>query len=55
MLRELSLRQSADTGFFVQNLMVVQCDSLEDLVAVAAEAHRNRHVASHELNQVCPL
>jgi kinesin family protein 12 len=38
-------------SFFVENLLVVDCTTPDDLMAVAAEGHRNRHVGSHELNQ----
>lgn len=49
----LSLRQypPPTQGFYVQNLLELTCNSLEDLMCIAAEGHRNRHVASHQMNQ----
>ncbi|CAK4136550.1 unnamed protein product [Aphanomyces euteiches] len=47
----LNVRWNDRNGFYVQNLLVVQCDSLEDVMAVVDEGHRNRRVGSHEMNK----
>ncbi len=47
----LPLRWNAEHGFFVENQVVVECQQLDDLVAVIAEGHLNRRVGAHELNQ----
>lgn len=47
----LHVRFSDRSGFYVQNLLVVQCDSLDDVLAVVREGHRNRRVGSHEMNK----
>jgi hypothetical protein len=41
--------QSAQT-FFIENLMIVRCDNLDDLLAVLEEGNTNRKRASHRLN-----
>ncbi|KAG3136792.1 hypothetical protein PI126_g17660 [Phytophthora idaei] len=46
----LNVRWNARASFYVQDLLVVRCDSLSDVLAVVAEGHRNRHVASHSMN-----
>ncbi|KAG6957912.1 hypothetical protein JG688_00010753 [Phytophthora aleatoria] len=46
----LNVRWNARAGFYVQDLLVVRCDSLSDVLAVVTEGHRNRHVASHSMN-----
>ncbi|KAE9026668.1 hypothetical protein PR003_g13015 [Phytophthora rubi] len=46
----LNVRWNARAGFYVQDLLVVRCDSLSDVLAVVHEGHRNRHVASHGMN-----
>ncbi|KAF4045917.1 Kinesin motor domain [Phytophthora infestans] len=46
----LNVRWNARVGFYVQDLLVVRCDSLSDVLAVVAEGHRNRRVASHNTN-----
>ncbi|KAL4088271.1 hypothetical protein PRIC1_012695 [Phytophthora ramorum] len=46
----LNVRWNARAGFYVQDLLVVRCDSLSDVLAVVDEGHRNRHVASHGMN-----
>ena len=51
---DLAIRQRGsgqDGTFFVQGLTVVNCESAADLHAVAAEGHRFRSVASHNLNE----
>ena len=34
-----------------QDLFVVECDTLDDVLAVISEGHRNRRIGSHELNK----
>ncbi|EGZ06638.1 hypothetical protein PHYSODRAFT_530869 [Phytophthora sojae] len=46
----LNVRWNARAGFYVQDLLVVRCDSLSDVLAVVDEGHRNRHVGSHGMN-----
>ncbi|GMF13841.1 unnamed protein product [Phytophthora lilii] len=46
----LNVRWNARAGFYVQDLLVVRCDSLSDVLAVVDEGHRNRHVSSHSMN-----
>jgi regulator of replication initiation timing len=47
----MQLRWLAKSGCFVQDLVQVECDSLEDALLVYAEGMRNRKVASHQLNR----
>ncbi|EQC26091.1 hypothetical protein SDRG_16043 [Saprolegnia diclina VS20] len=47
----LNIRWNDRNGFYVQNLLVVQCDSIDDVVAVVDEGHKNRRVGSHEMNK----
>lgn len=47
----LHARWNAKNGFFVEDLMVVECTSIEDLIAVLHEGIKNRHSGSHELNK----
>lgn len=49
--KPLHVRLHPAEGFFVENQLVVECNNAEDLLVVAAEGHKNRHVASHELNK----
>ncbi|RHX97846.1 hypothetical protein DYB36_004275 [Aphanomyces astaci] len=44
----LNVRWNDRNGFYVQNLLVVQCDSMDDVMAVVDEGHRNRR---HEMNK----
>ncbi|KAJ3268125.1 Kinesin- protein 12, partial [Blyttiomyces sp. JEL0837] len=46
----LAVRWSADRGFYVDNLFVVECEVLEDCLAVLEEGLRNRTTGSHRLN-----
>eukprot|EP00753_Platysulcus_tardus_P021630 PLAT9066.1.p1 GENE.PLAT9066.1~~PLAT9066.1.p1 ORF type:complete len:860 (-),score=368.60 PLAT9066.1:1512-4091(-) len=46
----LPVRWGSDKGFYVQGLLVVEVESLDDIKAVMAEGHRNRRIGSHELN-----
>lgn len=47
----LSVRWNDRSGFYVQSLLVVQCDSIDDLMAVVHEGHKNRRVGTHEMNK----
>jgi kinesin family protein 12 len=47
----LHARWNAKNGFFVEDLMVVECTSIDDLIAVLHEGIKNRHTGSHELNK----
>ncbi len=44
-------RWNIKNGFFVEELMVVECTGQEDLIAVLHEGVKNRHLGSHELNK----
>jgi hypothetical protein len=46
---KLRWSQSAQS-FFIENLMMVQCDEVSDLMAVLTEGNNNRKRASHLLN-----
>ena len=43
--------QPASDEFYVCGALEVQCESLDDVMAVIAEGHVNRRRASHDLNQ----
>ena len=43
--------QPASDEFYVCGALEVQCESLDDVMAVIAEGHLNRRRASHDLNQ----
>ena len=47
----LPVRYNNEKGFFVENLFVVECEVLDDCMAVLEEGLRNRKVASHRLNE----
>ncbi|GBG30459.1 Kinesin-like protein KIF12 [Hondaea fermentalgiana] len=47
----LPVRWKPGKGFFVQDLFVVECQTLSDIMEVVCEGHRNRRVGSHELNK----
>jgi hypothetical protein len=47
----LPVRWSAKQGFYVENLFVVECEVLDDSLAVLEEGLRNRRVAAHDLNE----
>ncbi|KAJ3302124.1 Kinesin- protein 12 [Kappamyces sp. JEL0829] len=47
----LPVRWSAERGFFVEHLFIVDCDSLDDCLAVLEEGMRNRTTASHDMNE----
>lgn len=47
----LHCRWNPTSGFFVEDLMVVECSSPDDLIAVLHEGMKNRQVGAHELNK----
>ncbi|XP_075217900.1 kinesin-like protein KIF12 [Lycorma delicatula] len=50
--KPLAVRWSKKTrGFFVENLFTVDCEELDDLLAVLEEGMRNRSVGSHSMNE----
>lgn len=50
--RSLMVRWSRKKrAFFVENLFTVECEELDDLLAVLEEGLRNRAVASHNMNE----
>ncbi|XP_076434848.1 kinesin-like protein KIF12 [Babylonia areolata] len=49
--RYLSVRWSKNKGFYVENLFTVECEKLDDLMAVLEEGLRNRQTGSHGLNE----
>lgn len=40
-----------DSGFYVENLFLVDCEELDDLLAVLEEGMKNRSVGSHMMNE----
>jgi len=48
---QLAIRESKAQGFFVENLLVVECHSVSDLMEVFKEGMRNRHVGAHAMNR----
>jgi hypothetical protein len=48
---QLQERWEPRRGFYVQGLRRVECDRLEDALAIVSEGTRNRRVGSHELNK----
>ncbi|XP_063225816.1 kinesin-like protein KIF12 isoform X2 [Bacillus rossius redtenbacheri] len=49
--KPLAVRWSKKSrGFFVENLFTVDCEELDDLLAVLEEGMRNRSVGSHSMN-----
>ncbi|GFO08636.1 kinesin-like protein [Plakobranchus ocellatus] len=49
--RYLSVRWSKNKGFYVENLFTVECETIDDLMAVLEEGLRNRQTGSHGLNE----
>jgi hypothetical protein len=47
----LPVRYGTEKGFYVENLFVVECEVLDDCLAVLEEGLRNRRIASHRLNE----
>ena len=46
----LGLRWSKSRGFYVENLFVVECEDIQDMMAVLIEGMTNRVRASHAMN-----
>ncbi|KYN41073.1 Kinesin-like protein KIF12 [Trachymyrmex septentrionalis] len=50
--KTLAVRWSKKTrGFFVENLFTVECEELDDLLAVLEEGMRNRSIGTHNMNE----
>ncbi|XP_029165311.1 kinesin-like protein KIF12 isoform X2 [Nylanderia fulva] len=50
--KPLAVRWSKKTrGFFVENLFTVECEELDDLLAVLEEGMRNRSIGAHNMNE----
>ncbi|XP_014474061.1 PREDICTED: kinesin-like protein KIF12 [Dinoponera quadriceps] len=50
--KPLAVRWSKKTrGFFVENLFTVECEELDDLLAVLEEGMRNRSIGTHNMNE----
>ena len=47
----LPVRWKPDRGFYVENIFVVECEVLDDVLAALEEGLRNRKVGSHRLNE----
>ncbi|KAJ3272822.1 Kinesin- protein 12 [Terramyces sp. JEL0728] len=47
----LPVRWTAERGFFVERLFVVDCDNLDDCLAVLEEGIRNRTTGGHDMNE----
>ncbi|KAI9152673.1 hypothetical protein H9P43_009469 [Blastocladiella emersonii ATCC 22665] len=47
----LPVRWKRDRGFYVENLFVVECEVLDDCLAVLEEGLRNRTTGAHALNE----
>ncbi|KAJ3205063.1 Kinesin- protein 12 [Dinochytrium kinnereticum] len=47
----LPIRWNSSRGFYVENLFIVECESLGDCTAVLEEGLRNRKTGSHNLNE----
>jgi kinesin family member 12 len=47
----LHCRWNVKSGFFVEDLLVVDCTNIDDLIAVLHEGIKNRKTSSHELNK----
>ncbi|XP_038074712.1 kinesin-II 85 kDa subunit-like isoform X2 [Patiria miniata] len=47
----LPVRWSKDKGFYVENLFVVDCETLDDLLAVLEEGMGQRQIATNNINE----
>ncbi|KAJ3105454.1 Kinesin- protein 12 [Phlyctochytrium planicorne] len=47
----LPIRWNVSRGFYVENLFIVECESLDDCLAVLEEGLKNRKTGSHYLNE----
>ncbi|KAJ3341447.1 hypothetical protein HDU93_004848 [Gonapodya sp. JEL0774] len=50
-LQTLPVRYKPNLGFYVENLFIVECEVLDDAIAVLEEGLRNRTVGSHKMNE----
>ena len=46
----LPVRWSSNRGFYVENIFMMECETLEDMMAVLEEGLRNRQVGAHSMN-----
>jgi kinesin family member 12 len=47
----LHCRWNPTNGFFVEDLIIVDCTSVDDLIAVLNEGIKNRRSGSHDMNK----
>ncbi|EGR29298.1 kinesin heavy chain, putative [Ichthyophthirius multifiliis] len=47
----LHCRWNVKNGFFVEDLMIVECTNVDDMIAVLHEGMKNRKTGAHELNK----
>ncbi|XP_033126707.1 kinesin-like protein KIF12 isoform X2 [Anneissia japonica] len=47
----LAVRWSKDRGFYVENLFMVECETLDDVLAVLEEGMSQRQIATHNINE----
>ena len=47
----LHYRWNVQNGFFVENLRVVECSNVNDMIAVLNQGMQHRKIGSHELNK----
>ncbi|KAI9101785.1 P-loop containing nucleoside triphosphate hydrolase protein [Phlyctochytrium arcticum] len=47
----LPVRWTAQRGFYVENLLILECQTLDDCMAVLQEGLRNRTTRAHQLNE----
>jgi regulator of replication initiation timing len=47
----LHVRFNDRDGFYLQDQVVVQCDTIDEVMAVVSEGHKNRRVGIHEMNK----
>jgi kinesin family protein 12 len=46
----LHCRWNIKNGFFVEDLMIVECTRVDDMIAVLNEGMKNRTTGEHDLN-----
>jgi len=47
----LQCRWNVKNGFFVEDLTIVECGSVDDLLSVMHEGLKNRKVGKHDMNK----
>ena len=47
----LHCRWNPTNGFFVEDLIVVDCSNVDDMISVLLEGMKNRKSGSHEMNK----